>query len=423
MASSLQKGFAPEYMSVIDRVANNMKTLMPNASAAGIASRQASPIALPSLSPARTLAQPTLNRSGNPFLDALSGRRSGGLGAPMGGASHLGAPQGFQARGSTLGDSNAIFAGVNARYNAKLKAQSDFSDSSGNELPSGGNPADARGIDGSLKYKDVMTQVQNESGVPWQILAAIMGIETGGENKNDPGGAAGLMQIMPNYWQGTADKYGGNLSDPYTNIRTAADILKQNYDTYGSWEKAAAAYFGGGGAINADGSYSAASDSYGTNINDYVSAFKGNLTVLGYGAPSAAEQANGGRAATGWADSAVQAAMSMQGTPYVLGGEDPGKAFDCSGLMQWAYSQVGKELPRTAAEQFAATQRINPDQLQPGDLIFFSGTTDAPGVTHVGMYIGNGQMLQAPKEGDVVKISSLNNDFWQSHTYGYGRVI
>jgi cell wall-associated NlpC family hydrolase len=90
--------------------------------------------------------------------------------------------------------------------------------------------------------------------------------------------------------------------------------------------------------------------------------------------------------------------------------------------MQWAYQQAGIQLPRTAAEQYNATKRITSQELQPGDLIFFAGTTDAPGITHVGMYIGNGQMIQAPKEGDIVKIVSINDAYWSQHTVGYGRV-
>jgi cell wall-associated NlpC family hydrolase len=92
--------------------------------------------------------------------------------------------------------------------------------------------------------------------------------------------------------------------------------------------------------------------------------------------------------------------------------------------MQWAYAQAGVQIAGTAQDQYNTTQRINSDDLLPGDLIFFYGTNDASGtiVTHVGMYLGNGQMLHAPKEGDVVKIVSINNEFWQQHLYGFGRV-
>jgi cell wall-associated NlpC family hydrolase len=245
-----------------------------------------------------------------------------------------------------------------------------------------------------------------------------MGIETGGQNiGSNNAGAMGLMQIVGDIWQQTANQYGGDLMDPWTNIRTAAHILKSNYDTYGSWDKAAAAYFGGGGAFNADGSFSDNADYFGTNISQYVGIFRNNMAALGYGQPSAAEYSAGGAAATPWGQSAVNNAMSAQGTPYVWGGEEPG-GFDCSGLMQWAYG--GKlDNARTAEQQYYATQRINGSDLQAGDLIFFN---TIGGISHVGMYIGNGQMVHAPKENDIVKVVSLDNDFWRNATVGYGRV-
>jgi cell wall-associated NlpC family hydrolase len=277
---------------------------------------------------------------------------------------------------------------------------------------------------GVQPYMPIMQRVAAESGVPWEILAAIMGLESNGVNlAPNEAGAMGLMQVVPRYWQELANQYGGNLMDPYTNIRTAAAILQQNYDTYGSWEKAAAAYFGGAGAFNDDGSYSGNADYLGTDIQQYVNRFLELLGLTGYGNPSAAELTGGGNPATPNAAHAIAAAQQAIGTPYLWGGREPG-GFDCSGLMQWAYAQAGVQIAGTAQDQYNTTQRINSDDLLPGDLIFFYGTNDASGtiVTHVGMYLGNGQMLHAPKEGDVVKIVSINNEFWQQHLYGFGRV-
>lgn len=98
---------------------------------------------------------------------------------------------------------------------------------------------------------------------------------------------------------------------------------------------------------------------------------------------------------------AIAAARSMLGTPYRWGGSTPA-GFDCSGLMMWAWARVGVSLPRTSGAQRSATQRITRDQLQPGDLVF-SGSP----VSHVGMYVGGGQMIHSPHTGDVVKISPL----------------
>lgn len=122
----------------------------------------------------------------------------------------------------------------------------------------------------------------------------------------------------------------------------------------------------------------------------------------GYSAPPAfvpppipASSVNSGAAG------AIAAARSRMGTPYRWGGSTPA-GFDCSGLMMWAWAQVGVSLPRTSGAQRSATQRISRSQLQPGDLVF-SGNP----VHHVGMYVGGGQMIHSPHTGDVVKISSL----------------
>ncbi|MGB6059151.1 MAG: NlpC/P60 family protein [Microthrixaceae bacterium] len=98
---------------------------------------------------------------------------------------------------------------------------------------------------------------------------------------------------------------------------------------------------------------------------------------------------------------AIAAARTRLGTPYRWGGSTPA-GFDCSGLMMWAWAQVGVSLPRTSGAQRSATQRISRSQLQPGDLVF-SGNP----VHHVGMYVGGGQMIHSPHTGDVVKISPL----------------
>ncbi|MBK1786228.1 C40 family peptidase [Prauserella cavernicola] len=102
---------------------------------------------------------------------------------------------------------------------------------------------------------------------------------------------------------------------------------------------------------------------------------------------------------------AVDAAMSVRGSPYGWGATGP-SSFDCSGLTQWAYSQAGISIPRTSSSQSTYGQSVSRDQLQPGDLVFFYSP-----VTHVGMYIGNGMMVHAPTEGDVVKVAPLQDEF------------
>ena len=102
---------------------------------------------------------------------------------------------------------------------------------------------------------------------------------------------------------------------------------------------------------------------------------------------------------------AVDWALAQVGTPYVWGGETPGVGFDCSGLVQAAYKVAGIALPRVAQDQYDVTAKLGPgDPIRPGDLIFFGeGPAD---VTHVGIYIGNGQMVDAPHTGADVRVEA-----------------
>jgi cell wall-associated NlpC family hydrolase len=102
--------------------------------------------------------------------------------------------------------------------------------------------------------------------------------------------------------------------------------------------------------------------------------------------------------------SATQLAQQFLGVKYVWGGENP-SGFDCSGLLQYTYGKLGVKIPRTSQEQWKAGQDVGRNP-QPGDAVFF-GTPD--NVHHVGMYLGNGKFIQAPKTGDVVKISNLGD--------------
>ncbi|WP_026881348.1 C40 family peptidase [Clostridium akagii] len=97
---------------------------------------------------------------------------------------------------------------------------------------------------------------------------------------------------------------------------------------------------------------------------------------------------------------------SFIGVPYVWGGESP-SGFDCSGLTQYAYAHIGVNIPRTSEEQFNIGTSVSVSNLQPGDLLFFEKESDGP--AHVGMYVGNGLMIQAPHTGANVYVSALSN--------------
>ena len=109
---------------------------------------------------------------------------------------------------------------------------------------------------------------------------------------------------------------------------------------------------------------------------------------------------------------AVKAALSQIGVTYKFGALSPGVAFDCSGLMVYAWAKAGVSIPRSSRSQYGALTRIPTGAAQPGDLIF----TRNP-VGHVGMYLGNGQMIAAPRTGDVVKVYAVS---WSKVT-GVGR--
>ncbi|GAA1934690.1 C40 family peptidase [Streptomyces sodiiphilus] len=102
------------------------------------------------------------------------------------------------------------------------------------------------------------------------------------------------------------------------------------------------------------------------------------------------------------ATSALGAAQSKLGSPYVYGSPGP-NSFDCSGLTSWAFAQAGISLPRTSQAQANVGTRVSRDQLQPGDLVFFYGD-----LGHVGIYSGNGQMIHSPRPGTVVRYESIN---------------
>jgi len=101
------------------------------------------------------------------------------------------------------------------------------------------------------------------------------------------------------------------------------------------------------------------------------------------------------------ASQVISLAMQHLGTRYVWGGSSPSTGFDCSGLTSYVYAQIGISLPHHAASQYAYGTPVAYEDLQPADLVFFSG------LSHMGMYIGGGQFIHAPHTGDVVKISYL----------------
>ena len=229
-------------------------------------------------------------------------------------------------------------------------------------------------------------------GLPWTVLAAIGTVESDNGQSTLPGvqsgansaGAEGDMQELAS----TFAEYdqpvppGGaeppSPYDPVDAVYAAARMLCAN------------------GAAN------------GANLNqaifDYNHAtwYVNEVLALAqtYGQTEAQTVAAGtaGGVAVDWA-------LAQVGTPYIWGGETPGVGFDCSGLIQAAYKVAGISLPRVAQDQYDGTAKLGSgNPVEPGDLIFFGGGPSD--VTHVGIYVGNGQMVDAPHTGADVRVEA-----------------
>ena len=230
-------------------------------------------------------------------------------------------------------------------------------------------------------------------GLPWTVLAAIGTVESGNGTSNLPGvhsgansaGAEGPMQFEPATFAAydTPVPPGGadppSPYDPTDAVYAAARMLCANGAANGA--NLSAAVF----AYNH-------SDTYVSEVLDLASSY-GQTQAQTVAADTA------GGIAVDWA-------LAQVGTPYIWGGETPGVGFDCSGLVQAAYKAAGIMLPRVAQDQYDATTKLGSgDPLEPGDLVFFGGSSTD--VTHVGIYVGNGQMVDAPHTGADVRIESL----------------
>ena len=114
----------------------------------------------------------------------------------------------------------------------------------------------------------------------------------------------------------------------------------------------------------------------------------------------------------------MEEAEKYIGYPYVWGGYKPSTSFDCSGFVSYVYNQCGWDFGRLGAQGLYNISRRTSSP-RPGDLVFFTGTYDTPGVSHVGIYVGDGWMLHC---GDPIGYANLNTSYWQSHFYAYGRL-
>lgn len=139
---------------------------------------------------------------------------------------------------------------------------------------------------------------------------------------------------------------------------------------------------------------------------DYVSVYEGAIPEFNYSA----------------GQSAVEVAKQFLGVPYVYGGTSP-KGFDCSGLMQYVYAQLGYSINRVAADQMKNGIPVSREELVPGDLVGFYSSPGSGYVSHIGMYVGDGMMIHAPHTGDVVRFTSIDGSYYGSRFAGGRRII
>lgn len=116
----------------------------------------------------------------------------------------------------------------------------------------------------------------------------------------------------------------------------------------------------------------------------------------------------------------IKEAEKYLGYPYVWGGSSPSTSFDCSGFVSWVINHSGWDVGRLGAQGLCnICTPVSSANIKPGDLVFFTGTYDTPGVSHVGIYVGNNMMIHC---GDPISYANLNSSYWQSHFYRYGRL-
>lgn len=274
-------------------------------------------------------------------------------------------------------------------------------------------------------YLSLFKSIGARYHVPWVVLAGIGKIESndgqttlpGVQSGSNPFGAAGPMQIgiggpSTNTWGGTpvhkaSEKVNGVATD------ANGDGTASVYDPADAIAGAAKYLLEHGVLTNVQNAIFAYNhlQSYVQSVLGWAGQYaKGGFQVgpaTGSNAPDCAPPI--GLTSSSYASGAIAFARAQIGKPYLWGGTGP-DAFDCSGLVMMAYRSVGIDIPRTSQQQWLWGPRVSPNQVQPGDLVFFAGsdgTVTSPG--HVGIVIGHGMMIDAPSTGFLVRIEPYTN--------------
>lgn len=221
-------------------------------------------------------------------------------------------------------------------------------------------------------------------GLPWSVLAGIGRAETdfGADDRVSPAGAVGPMQFEPSTFAAYDQPVPPGGADPPTPYDPVDAIYAAARDLCANGAR------GGADLPRAVYAYNH-SAAYVAEVLSYAASYAAPAPT-----PAAAE--------------AVRYALAQLGTPYRWGGETPGVGFDCSGLTQAAYAAAGIAIPRTSEAQWTALPHVPLADLRPGDLVFFEPGEFVPGLPgHVGIYIGDGEMVDAPHTGAAVRIDDL----------------
>ena len=229
-------------------------------------------------------------------------------------------------------------------------------------------------------------------GLPWTVLAAIGTIESDNGQSTLPGVQSGVNSAGA---EGDMQELASTFAEYDQPVPPGGAQPPSPYDPTDA-VYAAARMLCANGAAN------------GANLSASVFAYNHSQSYVAevLALASSYSQTQAQTVAAGTAGGiAVDWALAQVGTPYIWGGETPGVGFDCSGLVQAAYKVAGITLPRVAQDQYDATIKLAPgDPIQPGDLMFFGQSTSD--VTHVGIYIGGGQMVDAPHTGADVRVEA-----------------
>src|SRR3984885_3092951 len=274
-------------------------------------------------------------------------------------------------------------------------------------------------------------KVGQQYGVPWTILAGIGTVESDNGQTTLPGvhsgenafGAAGPMQIgiggaAGNVWGGAAVHPASEVVDGVATDEDGGPDASV-YDPADATAGAAKHLLSAGVATDPSAAIFAYNhlQSYVESVLYYAGAYAGgNFSVVSADIPASSTAAGCATSTTGSVSTvaapnqavatAIAYAQDQIGKPYLFGGTGP-DAFDCSGLVMMAYRTAGINIARTSEQQWVTEQQVPASAVQPGDLVFFAGadgTTTSPG--HVGLVIGNGEMVEAYATGFPVRIST-----------------